>query len=106
MFKRLFSMLAILSLALPMSHAWADEYSDTLSLFQKAGESGKLLSTAYGYALFPTIGKGAVGIGGAYGKGRVYQKGKQIGDTSMTQVTVGFQAGGQAYSQLILFENE
>jgi lipid-binding SYLF domain-containing protein len=106
MFKRLLSMLAILSLALPMSFAWADEYTDTINVFKNAGESGQLLGTAYGYAVFPTIGKGGVGIGGAYGKGRVYEKGKPIGDTSMTQVTVGLQLGGQGYSQMILFEDE
>jgi lipid-binding SYLF domain-containing protein len=106
MFKRLLSILTILSLVLPISSAWADEYTDTINLFKNAGESGKLLSTAYGYAVFPTIGKGAVGIGGAYGKGKVFEKGKYIGDTSMTQATVGLQLGGQAYSEIILFENK
>jgi lipid-binding SYLF domain-containing protein len=106
MLKRLLSILALLSLMLPLSGAWADEYTDTIKLFQNAGESGKLLKTAYGYAVFPTIGKGAVAVGGAYGKGRVYQKGKYIGDTSMTQVTVGLQLGGEAYSEMILFEDE
>jgi lipid-binding SYLF domain-containing protein len=106
MFKRLISILASLSLLLPMSFAWADEYTDTINIFKNAGESGKLMQSAYGYAVFPTIGKGGVGVGGAYGKGRVYEKGKHIGDTSMTQVTVGLQLGGQAYSELILFENE
>lgn len=106
MFKRLLSILALLSLALPLSGAWADEYTDTIKLFKNAGESGKLLSTAHGYAVFPTIGKGAVGVGGAYGKGRVYKQGKYIGDTSMTQVTVGFQLGGESYSEMILFEDE
>ena len=56
--------------------------------------------------MFPTIGKGGVGVGGAYGKGRVYEKGKYVGDTSMTQVTVGFQIGGQAYSQIVFFQDE
>jgi lipid-binding SYLF domain-containing protein len=106
MFKRLISILASLSLLLPMSFAWADEYTDTINIFKNAGESGKLMQSAYGYAVFPTIGKGGVGVGGAYGKGRVYEKGKHIGDTSMTQVTVGLQLGGQTYSELILFENE
>lgn len=105
MFKRLLSIFAILSLV-QISSAWADEYTDTINLFKNAGESSKLLRTAYGYAVFPTIGKGAVGIGGAHGKGRVYEKGKHIGDTSMTQVTVGFQLGGEAYSEIILFENK
>lgn len=106
MFKRLISILAFLSLLMPMSFAWADEYTDTINIFKNAGESGTLMKSAYGYAVFPTVGKGGVGVGGAYGKGRVYEKGKYIGDTSLTQVTVGLQLGGQAYSELILFENE
>ena len=89
-------------LALP---AHADEYDDTIAIFRKAEESGKFFKSAYGYAVFPTIGKGGVGIGGAYGKGRVYEKGKVIGDTSMTQLSVGFQLGGQGFSQIIFFEN-
>ncbi|CAM2143955.1 Ysc84 actin-binding domain-containing protein [Pararobbsia alpina] len=105
MLKRLIATLFIM-LMLPMSSVWADQYSDTLNLFKNAGESGSLLKSAYGYALFPSIGKGGVGIGGAHGKGHVYAKGKLIGDTSMTQITVGLQLGGQVYSELILFENE
>ena len=88
------------------SSAWADEYQDTINLFKKSGESAKFFNNAYGYAVFPTIGKGGVGIGGAYGKGRVYAKGKHVGDTSMTQVTVGLQLGGEAYSEIIFFQNE
>ncbi|MBF6991989.1 YSC84-related protein [Cupriavidus sp. IK-TO18] len=106
MLKRLVSILAVLSWLLPISSVWADEYTDTIKLFRNAGDSGQLLKSAYGYAVFPTIGKGAVGIGGAHGKGRVYEKGKYIGDTSMTQVTVGLQLGGEAYSEMIVFEDE
>jgi lipid-binding SYLF domain-containing protein len=51
-------------------------------------------------------GKGGFGIGGAHGTGRVYAKGKYVGDTSMTQVTIGFQLGGQAYSQIIFFQDK
>ena len=102
----LISILALPLLALSASPAWADEYSDTISLFRNAGESGKFLNTAYGYAVFPTIGKAGVGVGGAYGKGRVYEKGKYVGDTSMAQITVGFQLGGQAYSEIIFFEDQ
>jgi lipid-binding SYLF domain-containing protein len=106
MLKRLLSILALLSLVLPLSGAWADDYTDTIKLFKNAGESGKLLNTAHGYAVFPTIGKGGVAVGGAYGKGRVYKEGKYIGDTTMTQVTVGLQLGAEAYSEMILFEDE
>jgi lipid-binding SYLF domain-containing protein len=56
--------------------------------------------------VFPTIGKGGLVVGGAHGNGRVYRKGKHVGDVSMTQVSVGFQAGGQAYSQIIFFEDQ
>jgi len=95
-----------LLLIVPITHVWADEYADTISVFKNAGESGDFFGNSYGYAVFPTIGKGGIGIGGAYGKGRVYAGGKHVGDTSMTQVTVGFQLGGEAYSQIIFFEDK
>jgi lipid-binding SYLF domain-containing protein len=106
MIKRLIPILALFSMALTVSPAWADKYQDTINVFKNAVESGRFFKTAYGYAVFPTIGKGGVGVGAAYGEGRVYEKGKYAGDTSMTQVTVGFQLGGQAYSQIIFFENQ
>jgi lipid-binding SYLF domain-containing protein len=106
MLKRLFSSLALVALALTVSPAWADPYQDTINIFKKAGESGRYFKDAYGYAVFPTIGKGGVGLGAAHGNGRVYEKGKYIGDTSMTQVSVGLQLGGQAYSQIIFFQNQ
>src|SRR6476469_2084331 len=107
MFKRLIPILALLSLMLPMSLAWADDdYQEAINVFKKAGESASFFKTAYGYAVFPTIGKGGVGVGGAFGKGRVYEKGKYVGDASMSQLTVGFQLGGQAYSQIIFFKDQ
>ena len=56
--------------------------------------------------MFPKIGKAGVGVGGAHGKGRVYAEGKHVGDTSMTQLTAGLQLGGQAFSQIIFFEDK
>lgn len=106
MIKRLIPILAIASFAMVGSTAWADEYQDTINVFKNAGESGTFFKTAYGYAVFPTIGKGGVGVGGAFGKGRVYEKGKYVGNASMTQVTVGFQLGGQAYSQIVFFQDQ
>lgn len=61
---------------------------------------------AQGYAIFPTVGKGGIGIGGAYGKGEVYEKEILVGKTALTQVTVGFQLGGQAYSEIIFFKDK
>ena len=66
----------------------------------------KFHNSAYGYAIFPTIGKGGFGIGGAHGTGRVYVGGKKTGDVSMTQLTIGFQLGGQAYRQVVYFEDK
>ena len=106
MFARMASIVTFAALTTAATAVYADEYSDTVNLFKNAGESDAYYKNAYGYAVFPTIGKGGVGIGGAYGKGRVYEKGKYIGDTSMTQVTIGLQLGGQAYSEMIFFEDE
>ena len=61
---------------------------------------------AAGYALLPTVGKGAIGIGAAHGVGQLFEKGKLMGKASMTQVTIGFQLGGQEYSELIFFEDQ
>ena len=85
--------------------ARADNYAEALESFRNAGESAAYFDSAYGYALFPTIGKGGIGIGGAHGKGRVYRQGNVIGEASMTQLTVGFQLGCQAFSQIIFFES-
>lgn len=107
MIRRLMSFLTLPLLALSLSPAWADEYGDTISVFKEAGESGKFFGSAYGYAVFPTIGKGGIiVIGGAYGKGRVYDHGKVIGESSMTQVSVGPQLGGEGYSEIIFFEDQ
>jgi lipid-binding SYLF domain-containing protein len=103
---RRFALLALFTSALgAAAPAWADEYQTVISRFRKAEESGKFFANAHGYAVFPTIGKGGIGVGGAYGKGRVYQQGRVIGETSMTQLSIGFQLGGQGYAQIIFFEN-
>ena len=105
--RKTFSALFLSTLALLFSSAaLADSYSDTIKSFRMAGETENYFNSAYGYAVFPTIGKGGMGIGGAHGKGRVYRGGTHVGNTSMTQVTVGFQLGGQAFSQVIFFEDE
>jgi lipid-binding SYLF domain-containing protein len=103
---RLFGLFGVVLFVLPLAPALADDYEDTIKVFREAGESGKFFKSSYGYAIFPTIGKGGVGIGGAHGSGRVYEKGAYVGDTSMTQITVGLQLGGQAFSQIIFFEDK
>jgi len=61
---------------------------------------------AYGYVLFPNVGKIGIGIGGAYGKGEVYKKGEFIGEARLTQASIGFQLGGQVYSEIIFFKEK
>ena len=61
---------------------------------------------SYGYAVFPKVTKGAFGVGGAGGKGIVYKNHVPTGESSLSQVTLGFQAGGQQYKEVIFFENE
>ena len=85
--------------------ALADSYQDTIDAFRRAGQTDSFFENSYGYAVFPTIGKAGFAIGGAYGEGRVFAQGKHVGDASMTQLTLGFQLGGQAFSQMIFFED-
>lgn len=98
-------LIAVLLLSFGSLTAAADDYSTTVERFRGAG-AGDMLDTAYGYAVFPTIGKGGIGIGGAYGEGKVFEQGKMVGTSSMAQITIGFQLGGQAFSQLILFQDK
>ena len=84
----------------------ADKFANTIELFKKSEAIQPFFKSAYGYAVFPTVGKGGLGIGGAYGKGRVYRDGKVTGKTSLTKVSVGFQAGGQSFSQIVFFQDK
>ena len=61
---------------------------------------------AHGYAVFPSVGKAGMGIGGAYGKGIVYEQGKEIGNTTLKQLSMGFEFGGEKYREIIFFEDE
>jgi len=106
MLKKTLAGLALLLFIAPIGSAIADKYDDTIKVFKDAGQSGEFFKHAYGYAVFPTIGKGGLVVGGAAGKGRVYVGGQHVGNTEFGQVTIGFQAGGQAYSMIVFFEDE
>lgn len=93
-------------LAFAAVSAQADEYVDTINVFKKAGKSAAFFKNSYGYAVFPTVGKGGLVVGAAHGNGRVYQQGEYVGDTSITQLSIGFQAGGEVFSEIIFFENK
>jgi len=93
------------ALAVVAPAALADDISTTIDNFRGAG-AGDFIDDAYGYAVFPSIGKGGIGIGGAHGKGEVYVGGKRVGQTKMNQITYGLQLGGQVYSQMIFFRDK
>ena len=88
--------------------AAARDESDVAAVIAKFKEKdpgmARVFAEAYGYVVFPTVGKGGIGIGGARGKGWVYQHGHLIGRSTLTQVTIGFQLGGQAYSEVVFFK--
>lgn len=65
-----------------------------------------VFDTAYGYVIFPNVGKGGVGVGGAAGNGVVYEQNQIVGMAKLSQVSIGFQAGGQAYREIIFFESK
>ena len=85
---------------------YADEYDRTIELFKHAGESAVFFKDCYAYAVFPTIGAGGLIVGGARGAGQVYVHDQVVGDAVMTQLSIGFQAGGKAYSQIIFFQDK
>lgn len=94
------------ALILTVTVAFADPFEDARQAFREAPQSSQFYMDAYGYAIFPTVAKGGLGVGAAHGRGRVYRQGKHYGDAALTQVSVGLQAGGQAYSEIIFFKDE
>ena len=99
------TLTVIMAMALSIP-AMADSYTDTIAIYKKSPAVQPFFKSAYGYAVFPTIGKGGFVVGGSYGKGQVYQGGKVTGETSLIKASFGFQAGGQAFSEMIFFEDK
>src|ERR1700685_518181 len=95
-----------LALLLGSGLAYANEYNETIELFKHAGESAVFFTDCYAYAVFPTIGAGGLIVGGARGKGQVYVYDRLVGDAVMTQLSIGFQAGGKADREIIFFPDK
>ena len=96
-------VVATMAFAVP---AQADKWTDTIDLFKNAGESREFFGKSYGYAVFPTVGKAGLGIGGAYGEGRVYRSGVAVGRTKFSQLSIGWQAGAEGYSEIVFFQDK
>jgi lipid-binding SYLF domain-containing protein len=104
---RFYTLLVMMILAANFPNlAHADSYSNSIEVFKNSPAAQPFFENAYGYAVFPTVGKGGIGIGGAYGKGQVYRKGMVMGTTTLVKATIGFQLGGQAFSQIIFFKDK
>jgi hypothetical protein len=103
------SLLAVLSApAFPAADDASDvrKAKEAVALFKKTDPSlGKFFEKSVGWAVFPSVAKGAIGVGGAGGSGILFESGKAIGTTSLGQVTIGLALGGQEFSEIIFFEN-
>jgi len=110
--SRLTSLIAVVVLAGTVGASAEDtnldaDVKDAIQLIKKTdSQIQKMFDTAYGYVVFPSIGKGAVGIGGAAGSGEVFEKGTLVGTARMTQITIGAQLGGQSFAEVIFFEDK
>ena len=105
---QLTAMLGLLLLAAPFTSPQAeqDRFQETIEIFRNAGESGSFFDKSYAYAVFPSVGRAGVGIGGARGNGQVYVNGEHVGNSTMTQLTVGLQLGAQGYRMIVFLEDE
>lgn len=99
-------VLSLLMLAGSAIPAFADSYSKTLSMFKQYDAVRPFFKESYGYAVFPTVGKGGIVVGAAFGLGQVYEQGKLTGTVQLSKVSIGFQLGGQAFSQIIFFQDK
>jgi lipid-binding SYLF domain-containing protein len=105
----IFIILAVLfglSLASVGFAAKVEDYSSTIDIFRSSPAAENFFDTAYGYAVFPLIGKAGFVIGGSYGKGQVYRDGTVTGKTTVIEGSIGFQAGGKAFSEIIFFKDK
>ena len=90
----------------PAHGAIMEDDAAAVALFASSPEVRPFFDDAYGYAVFPTVGKAGMIVGGSYGKGRVYRGGIPTGVVELVKLSVGFQAGGQAFSQIVFFQDE
>ena len=82
------------------------DYSSTINVFKSSPAVDKFFKNSYGYAVYPTIGKAGWVIGGSFGKGQVYRGGKVTGTSSLIEDSIGFQLGGEAFSEIIFFQDK
>lgn len=103
-----FILLGVMLIGLPQGSVAAEveDYSKTINVFRESPAVAEFFKNSYGYAVFPTIGKAGFVVGGSYGKGQVYRGGNVTGKSTLVEGSVGFQFGGEAFSEIIFFEDK
>ena len=101
-----FICILILGISAAAFAASSEDYSSTISVFKSSPAVESFFENSYGYAVFPLIGKAGLVVGGSYGKGQVYRKGLVTGNSTVVEGSIGFQAGGKAFSEIIFFQDK
>lgn len=101
----LLAILLLVGYGAPMAQE-VEDYSETIELFRGIEQVSPYFDSSYGYAVWRRIARGGLGIGAATGRGQVYVGGNVTGFSRLVDVSIGLQAGGQAYRQIVFFENE
>ena len=107
--QKIFIATLLLSLAAPLAGAGpagADQYASAIGVFQSSPEVQPFFKNCYAYAIFPTVGKAAVVVGGAYGEGRVLRQGKVTGTAKLVHASFGLQLGGKAFSEIVFLQDK
>ena len=99
-------LMAAMACASSSALAAEEDYLSTIDKFKSSAQVKPFFENAYGYAVFPLIGKGGLGVGGAYGQGQVYREGNVTGKTRLVKLSFGFQAGGQGFCEIIFFKDQ
>jgi lipid-binding SYLF domain-containing protein len=109
------TMLVFATLAVSTANAWdpkkiEDRHEKAqeakAAMLEQDADMQRFFDSAAAYVIIPTVGKGGIGIGGARGKGLLYEGGQITAEVTLTQLTIGFQWGGQAYSEFIFFKDD
>ena len=100
------TVLSLLATLAGTGLAVGDEYASAISVFQSSPEVQPFFKNCYAYALFPTVGKAAVVVGGAFGEGKVYRQGKVTGNAKLVHASFGLQLGGKAFSEIVFLQDK
>jgi lipid-binding SYLF domain-containing protein len=99
-------ILSLLVVLVGAGLAVGDEYASAIGVFKSSPEVQPFFKNCYAYALFPTVGKAAVVVGGAFGEGKVFRQGKVTGKVKLVHASFGLQLGGKAFSEIVFLQDK